>query len=534
MALSKPRSSASRSRGFRPLAAVTVALTLLLAACGGDSGSDSDSGPAGEGGDLTVGIGALPPTLSPFITQPTPPRSYTVNSMYSFLTTLDSFDDGAPVGPSIATEWSQDSDVQWTFKLQPDLEFPNGEPLDAEAVKFAVDYVLDPANEAGISSAIGPIDSATVVDPTTIQFNLSSPEFELPRYLTILPLVPPKDFTERGADEFFNDPVATGMWKVGDYTPNEELTLVKNPDSLSGEPKLDSVTFRVIAEDAARVSALRTGAVDIITKVPTDQVESLESSGQEIISINEARMYLGDLFKPSGPLNDARVRQALNYALDTESLVENVMGGFGLDEQGQLSPDTVSGSCAESTPYPHDLDRANELMSEAGVSGLDLTIGSSQGFLINDSLLAQAIGAQLEELDAVDTVEVETMEYSNYLDVFYGNAPAQDMFMWGMSSAPGLDMTRNLGRFTTDHSDRNPGGYQNPEYDQLYEELISTPPDDPRRADLACELSEIVKDDALVLFGFYTPDIWATVPDVRGLRIDANGNPAWADLGLAG
>lgn len=532
MALSISRSSARRR--VRPVVAIAIATALVLGltACGGGA---SDGGAATDGGgDLVVGVGALPPTLSPFITQPTPPRSFSVNPMYSFLTRLDSFADGAPVIPSIATKWTQDSDTKWTFTLQPDLKFPNGEPLDAAAVKFAVDYVLDPANEAGITSAIGPIKSATVVDPTTVTIALSAPEFDLPRYLTILPLVPPVDFAGRGADTYFNDPVATGMWKIRSYTPNEKLVLEANPDSLSGAPKLDTVTFQVIVEDAGRVAALRSGDVDVITKVPTDQVSSLESAGLQVVSINEARLYVGDLYKPDGPLNDARVRQALNYALDTKSLVDDIMGGAGLDEQGQLSPSTVAGSCKMATPYDYDLDKANGLMAQAGVKDLALTIGSSQGFLINDGLLAQAISAQLEKLDAVSSVKVETMEFSNYLDVFYGKGKAQDMFMWGMSSAPGLDMTRNLGRFTTNHSDRNPGGYQNDKYDALYDRLIATAPDDPAREDLSCQLTDIIKDDALVLFGLYTPDIWATSPDVKDFEVDPNGNPAWLEVGLGG
>ena len=534
------KSSSLTKRRRRPAVAIAAALMLLLTACGGSDSAGSDSAgsdsetisESASGGDLMVGLGALPPTLSPFITQPTPPRSFTVNSMYSFLTKLDSFAPGAPVLPSMATEWNQDTDTEWTFMLQPGLAFPNGEPLDAAAVKFAVDYVLDPANESGIASAMGPVSSATVVDETTVKFGLSAPEFDLPRYLTILPLVPPVDFAARGDDAFFSDPVAGGIWKVRSYTAGEELVLEANPGSLVGEPMLDSVTFQVIVEDAARVSALRSGAVDVITKVPTDQVPALESADFQVVSINEARMYHGDLYKSEGPLNDVRVRQALNYALDTQSLVDNVMSGFGLDEQGQLSPNTVSGSCPTSTAYPYDLAKANELMSEAGMTGLDLTIGSSQGFLINDSLLAQAIAAQLEQLDAVNSVTVEVMEFSNYLDVFYSKAEAQDMFMWGMSSAPGLDMTRNLGRFTTDRSDRNPAGYENPEYNALYEQLIATPPSDPAREDLACQLSEIVKDDALVLFGLYTPDIWALSPDVRNLQVDPNGNPAWLEVSV--
>lgn len=548
--------AARRRTKLRLGVAPLVAAALLLTACGSSSsdegssssassapaassassesvGSESASVPASaSGGDLVVAVGALPPTLDPFITQPTPPRSFTVSPLYSMLTYVDAFSDGAPVGPGVAESWEMTNDTTWVFTLKPDLTFSNGEKLDATAVKFAVDYILDPVNESGIVAAIGPIASVDVVDPVTVQFNLTSPEFTLPRLLSLLPIVPPTDFTTRGSEAFFNSPVAAGLFSVEEFVPGESLKLVRNPDSVVGTAGPDSVTFQVIVEDASRIAALKSGQVDVITKVPTDQIEGLDSDGLTTLAINEARLYNMDLYKSDGPLNDQRVRMALNMAVDTEGLVEAVMGGNGLDEQGQLSPPVAEGFCDTVTSIPFDVDGANQLMAEAGVSGLNLSIGTSQGFLTNDVLLAQAIGAQLEELDAVDTVDIQVMEYSNYLDVFYGRAPAQDMFAWGMSSAPGLDITRNLSRFTTTESDRNPGGYSNPEYDAIYDQIRATATDDPKRQELQCEASQIVRDQALVLFGLYMPDIWGMSPDVAGFRVDANGNPRWTDIGV--
>ena len=522
---------------WRAAPALAVCMTLVLTACsGGSSGKSSDdtsSGAAAEGGDLVVAVGALPPTLNPYITQPTPPRSFTVGPMYSYLTTVDALTAGAPIKPSVATSWEQTNPTTWKFTLRSGLTFANGEPLDATAVKAAADYTLDKKNAAGITAAIGPIASVDAVNATTVQFNLKTAEYDMPRLLTILPLVPPKDFAARGADAFFANPVASGIFKLDHFTPGQELKLVKNPASVSGTTHISSVTFKVIAEDGARISALKSGAVDMITKVPTDQVKSLQSAKLNVLTLNEARLYMTDLYKPTGPLSDVRVRQALNYALDTKSLVDNVMGGYGLDEQGQLSPPSVAGYCKTVTSYPYDLKKANQLMAAAGVTHLNLTFGTSQGFLLNDSLLAQAIAAQLEKLDAVDTVKVETMEFSNYLDVFNGKKPAQDMFAWGMSSAPGLDITRNLARFTTTHSDRNPGNYSNPTLDKLYDELVATPPTDSKRQDLDCQISSLIKDQALVLFGFYTPDIWGSTSAVKGFKVDANGNPRWLDVGVS-
>jgi peptide/nickel transport system substrate-binding protein len=528
---------ARRNVLWRAVPVLAVSAALLLSACsggsGGSSSKESSSGPVADGGDLVVGVGALPPTLSPYITQPTPPRSFTVTPMYSYLTTVDAIAAGAPIKPSVASSWEQTNPTTWKFTLRPGLTFSNGEALDATAVKAAADYTLDKKNAAGITAAIGPIASVDAVNATTVVFNLKTAEYDMPRLLTILPLVPPRDFATRGADAFFANPIASGYFKLDHFTPGQELKLVKNPASVMGTTHISSVTFKVIAEDGARISALKTGAVQMITKVPTDQVKSLQAAKLDILSLNEARLYMTDLYKASGPLNDVRVRQALNYALDTKSLVANVMGGYGLDEQGQLSPPSVAGYCKTVTSYPYDLKKANQLMTEAGVSHLNLTFGTSQGFLLNDSLLAQAIAAQLEKLDAVDTVKVETMEFSNYLDVFNGKKPAQDMFAWGMSSAPGLDITRNLARFTTTHSDRNPGNYSNPTLDKLYDQLVATPPTDPKRNDLDCQISQLIKDQALVLYGFYTPDIWGTTSVVKDFKVDANGNPRWLEMSIS-
>lgn len=533
----------SDDAGSTTPASSTATSAAGSAATSGGAGAGTDSSTSGApetaesaavptGGTLNVALGALPPTLNPFLTQPTPPRSFTVLPMYATLTYVDAFADGAPIVPGVAQSWEMTDETTWVFKLRPDLKFSNGEPIDAAAVKFAVDYVLDPASEAGIKAAIGPVKSVDVIDATTVQFNLDSPEFTEPRLVSILSIVPPKDFQARGADEFFKAPITGGLFKVGEFVPGESLTLVRNPDSVIGTANVDSIVFKVIVEDASRIAALRAGQVDIITKVPTDQIAGLESDGLDVLAINEARLYQADLYKSEGPLSDQRVRMALNMAVDTQGLVENIMGGNGLDEQGQLSPPIAEGFCDTVTSIPYDLDAANKLMADAGVSGLKLTFGTSQGFLTNDALLAQAIGAQLEELDAVDSVDIQVMEFSKYLDVFYGKAPAQDMFAWGMSSAPGLDITRNLSRFTTNESDRNPGGYTNPEYDKIYDEIRATPVDDPKRQDLQCQASQIVRDQALVLFGLYMPDVWGTDGKVQGFQVDANGNPKWLAVGI--
>lgn len=516
-----------------------LSLALLLAACGGaeedaaapeapaESGSDEQAAeePVVErGGELVVGVGAMPPSLDPFAAT-SPPRSFLVYSVYSTLTRVDSSTGSAIIVPNVADTWTQVDDVTWEFSLKPGLEFPNGEALDAEAVRFALEYVDNPDNAAGIKGRIGPYADSEVVDATTIRITLTTPEVSLPRLMSALPIVPPALFTEVGRDQFFLEPIGTSFFQVDEFVPGERLVLSPNPSSVLGAPKLDKLTFVLIPEDASRVAALTSGEVNVITKVPTDQAERLSGTdGLNVLNLAEPRLYNMDLYTDQGPLSDVRVRRAINLAVDSESLVNDILGGNGTPEQGQTVPPGVEGFCDSVTPIGYDPAEANRLMAEAGVSGLNLTMATSSGFLVNDTLLAQAVAAQIEALDAVDSVEIEVMEFSFYLEHFRLQHPRKDLFAWGMSSAPFVSAVAPLERFVTGYPQRDLG-YSNPSYDEAFRELQGTPEGTPRRQELFCELSQIIKDDAPLLYGLYFPDLWGYDDSVQGFAVDAAGNP---------
>jgi peptide/nickel transport system substrate-binding protein len=519
-----------RSRVSRvPLVLGAVAI-LLAAGCSSDDGGDSPSGDAGggapgaAGADIVVGVGALTPDLDAF-SATSPPRSFEAYPVWSLMTRVNTLSDEAKVDPGVAESWVRDDDLTWTFKLKPDLTFPNGEPLDADAVVYSIEFMLDPDNEAGIAGKLGIIDSVEAVDPTTVRIHMNQPEAILPRLLGAMPIVPPK-LHAKDPVNFTLEPIGTGQFMVKEFVPDEKLVLVPNPDSSQGEALPASVTFNVIPEDAARVAALRAGDVDIITKVPIDSIDSLDSDGFDIYDAVEPRTYTLDLFTNDGPLADKRVRQAIAMSLDLDGLVEGIMGGRGLVGEGQLAPDFMSGYCPSVERWPFDLDAANALMEEAGVSGLKLKFQSSQGFLLNDSLMAQAIGGMIEQLDAVDSVEIVPMEFSSYLDVYYDETPREDLFAWGMSSSPFVDASVQLERLVTGYPQHNIG-YSNPEYDALFDELRSAEEGTPERQEAFCGLSEIFREDVPEVAVMTLPDIWATSSDIQGFDVDQAGNPAW-------
>jgi peptide/nickel transport system substrate-binding protein len=502
---------------------------MLVAGCSADSdGSSSDgdgTSDAGEAGaDIVVGVGALTPDLDAF-SATSPPRSFLAYPVWSLMTRVDTLGEEAEVVPGVAESWERVDDLTWTFTLQPDLEFPNGEPVDADAVVYSIDFMLDPANEAGIAGKLGIIESVEVLDDLTVQVNMNQPEAILPRLMGAMPIVPPELHAEDPVG-FTLDPIGTGAFMVEEFVPDERLVLVPNPHSSQGEALPGSVTFRVIPEDAARMAALRAGDVDIVTKVPIDSIGALESDGFEIYDAVEPRTYVLDLYTDEGPLNDKRVRQAIAMSLDLDGLVEGIMGGRGLVGEGQLAPEFMSGYCPEVERWPFDLEAADALLDEAGVSGLELQFQTSQGFLLNDSLMAQAIGDMIEKLDAVESVEIVPMEFSNYLDVYYGEAERADIFAWGMSSSPFVDASVQLERFVTDYPQHNIG-YSNSEYDALFEDLRAAEEGTPERQEAFCSLSEIFREDVPQVAVMTLPDVWAASSEIEDFDIDQAGNPAW-------
>ncbi len=164
-------------------------------------------------------------------------------------------------------------------------------------------------------------------------------------------------------------------------------------------------------------------------------------------------------------------------------------------------------------------------MKQAGVSNLKLTFQTSTAYITNDVLMAQAIAQMIERLDAVDKVEVEVLEFSKFLDVYYlrGAIPRKDLFAWRMSSSPDLDAGVQMARYTSTYSTHNIG-YSNSRYDELIAQATSLSTRSAARTRAFCEASAILKEDAPILWGIHTPDIWAGKKSTKRFLIDSGGN----------
>lgn len=490
---------------------------------------------AGAGGTVTIGIGALPASLEAYAAS-APPRSYVVAAIYSGLTRVD-LSTGTPIlMPNAADSWAQEKGRPqvWVFNIIKGKEFPNGEPMNADAVKASLDYVMNPKNNAGLRAKVLDITKIEVASEYQVKITTSAPRYLLPRTLSTIPILPPKLFAEQGASTFYKTPVGTGPFKATSFTPGVQLTLEANPYSLRVKPSASKIIFKVIPEDSSRMAALRSGGVDVVTKVPTDSITTLKSANFDIKSIVEPATYIMSLMAKSGPLADKRVRQALNYAVNKQALIDGINGGLGQIAQAQLIPKGLTGFCESISAYPYDLDKANDLMKAAGIAkkSINLVFQSSTAYITNDVLMAQAISQMFEKLDAVNSVKVEVLEFSKFLDVYYlrGAIPRKDLFAWRMSSSPDLDALVQMERYTTGYPTSNIG-YSNRNYDVAINAAAALDVKSTARTARLCKAASILKEDAPILWGIHTPDVWAGNKALERLTVDAGGNIDLVSIG---
>jgi peptide/nickel transport system substrate-binding protein len=257
--------------------------------------------------------------------------------------------------PSLATDWEvSDDGLIWTFHLRDDVTFHNGTPFTADAVKYSFDRIVDPAtaSEASITM-IGPYESTEVVDDHTVKVHLSEPfgPFLDGTSQAELSIVEPATAEEWG-EEFVDHMVGTGPFMFKEWVRQSHLTVVKNPDynwgpaffENQGPPYLDEITFKFLLEPMVRVGALETGEVGLINDVPGTDYERLDADpGYAVLQsmFPGVPLVIGmNVTRP--PLDDVKVRQAIEYGIDKQAIVDTLFEGLFPLAFGMLAPNTFA------------------------------------------------------------------------------------------------------------------------------------------------------------------------------------------------
>src|SRR5574341_47448 len=387
------------------------------------------------GGTLVYGAGSDPDSLDPANTDSNPGEAIG-RMMNNFLVR---FDAKMNLVPDLATSWTQSKDgLTWTFTLRKGVKFHDGTPFNAEVVKYNFDRFLGPEKPLKSSLHTPIIQSVEVVDEYTVKFTLKVPYAFFLNNLahSATAMVSPTAHKKWGKDLTLH-PVGTGPFKFVEWVRGDRIVLERNDEYYEGKPRLDKIIVRTVREDSARVLGLEAGDYDLIVRIPPEEVPRLMREGKVRIYAEQSNRALRIAFNETKkPFDDARVRQALNYAVDKESIVKNIYQGLGAVIPTMVGP--LNTGYAAVKGYPFDPAKAKKLLAEAGFpNGFKTTLWTPQGRYLKDFELAQAVQQQLAAVGI--EAKLETFEWGNYLAALRRpkDDAKQDLYLIGWSPSTG-------------------------------------------------------------------------------------------------
>jgi len=405
--------------------------------------------------------------------------------------------------PNLAVSYEKPDENTWIFYLRRGVRFHNGDPFTAHDVAFTIRKILDPATGSRRLPDLKWIKSVEIIDDYTIKITADPfPLAEL--YFSELSIVPSTHYQTVGPDNFSRAPVGTGPFKFKTWTPGYEIVLEKYSDYHFGPSKLDKITFRFVPSPATRVAALQAGEADLIVDPPIALLPSLQADPNlKVIALPGTRViFVGFDTLQTSPLQDVRVRQALNYAVDRTAIINKLLFGYAEPTVAMLGKRDL-GFPQDLSPYPYDPQKAKALLTAAGYpDGFTITMDIAPGRYINDLEVAQAVAGYLSEIGV--KVEFNILEFGIMNERLFSHTTSPMYFIgWGNYPADA--------QYVYDFIVRTGGllrTINDPEIDTLLNE-VRTVVDRKTRGDLLAKLARRVYELAPVLDLYKQPVIYA-------------------------
>ncbi|WP_145813520.1 ABC transporter substrate-binding protein [Kribbella amoyensis] len=386
---------ASRRRGAA-LVAVTLAAVGLSSCAVANSGS---SGPASPS-TVRIVLPQEPPTLEPCDSSLTSTGVVVRSNITQPLVERDPT--SGKLEPLLATGWRQVSGTTWRFTLRPGVTFSDGTPFDAKAAAFAIDRVLTTSLGCNVQGYVfGDAKLTTeVVDANTLDVSTAEPDPILPLRLSFVEIVPPSTGTAKKA----RVPIGTGPYQVARWDAGEKLVLTRNPKYWDQAPSFQTAEYQWRDEGSVRAAMVTNGEADVVTNLsPEDGAGDLGVTfpNNETTALRITGTY--------APLNDLRVRQAINYAIDRASIVKALFEGDAI-VAAQLVPDGVVGHDPQLQPWPYDPDKARKLIAEAKADGVPtdtrIRLISRNGLFPKVDIVMQVVQQELAEIGLNAKIEM--------------------------------------------------------------------------------------------------------------------------------
>lgn len=480
-------------------------VALLLLAIGGSAAVAQDD----TGGTLNVGIVSDPVTLDPALMG----SFFELSTQYLVHEPLLHMTPDLEIEPGLVESWNVENDTRYSFRLREGLTFHDGTTLDAQAVKANYDRILDPATGSPRASELGPVESVEVAGPLEFTITLSKPYAPFLSVLTNRAgmMVSPTALEELGED-FSTQAVGAGPFRVVDWVKNSELVLERFDGYWrEGQPYLDRVVLRPMPDETVRLTNLRSGSLQLINGVPPQNVQSLRSDNA-IQVYEQAGLGFNDvaLNTTREPFDDKRVRQALWYSIDPNVIQRVVYFGTGTPSYGPIPPAIPWAYDPDFVPYSRDIERARELLAEAGhEEGVEFEITVTNSPI--QVRIAEIVQAQAAE--AGFDVSVRQIDSTSLITVLRERDFDASWAPW--SGRP--DPDGNMYNYFTIGGPNDFAGWENEQVDSLLNEARVTL-DQERRAELYQEAQKIIAEEAPLIFFHHDAILQAATSEVEGYR----------------
>lgn len=368
----------------------------------GTNGASGSAATVALSTDLTQGVWQVYGGVMPYYTNILEPLIWVTNDM--------------ELEPWLATEWEATSETTWEFTLREGVMFHNGEELVADHVVWSFEEVLAEWSYAPGWIHIEP-GNVTALDEYTVEFETMDPFPTFPG--TIAHNMIAIQHPDRSRENY--EPIGTGPYQVEERKESQYVRTTSFADYWNGEAELEELTFNVIADPNTRALSLQNQEIDIAFEPPKSRVESLRGNDNTDVTtqLSPGAVYVGcNIYK--APMDDTKLRQALNYATAQSDLVETILSGIGEPAKGPVA-ESIFWSAHEKLPaYEQDMEEASRLVEESNYDGeaIQFYLSNEQ---VDGELLAQALQQWYDEIGV--TVEIQVVEEASFEDTVRAGKP---------------------------------------------------------------------------------------------------------------
>lgn len=481
---------------------LSVMLLLSLAACGQESGKENT---------LVYGSGDY--------TRINPAMDEHGEINVLLFNGLTAHDGKNQVIPGLAKNWEFDeATCTYTFHLEENVKWHDGEPFTAEDVKFTIEAIMDPENGSENAPNYEDVKAITVLDDYTVAFQLNAPNVAFLDYMTmgILPkhLLEGQDFQ---SSEFFRKPIGTGPYKLDSWDEGQAIVLTKYDDYFKGAANIDKIIFKIVPDDNAKAMQMQSGELNLAHLTPKDSEKFVNQDGYTVYNMKTAD-YRGIMFNFQNPYwtENKDIIPAVCYGLDRQAILDTVVLGHGILAYGPLQRNVYNNENVEQ--YTYNPEKSKQILEDAGctmgANGFYERNGKEIGFVISVSAgdqvridMAQAAAQQLREIGINCTVEVpEKVDWAGQMAFLIG---------WG-SPFDADDHTYKV--FGTDKG-ANYSGYSNAKVDQYLTEARQTD-DTAKRAEAYDNFQVELANDPAYAFICYIDADYVASSNIKGIDPD--------------